>query len=98
MINKVFQFIEGNLKMLGDKLDLISEHEREQVFYRSEICKNDCVKYGYCIQCGCDLPGKFYVKKSCNKGTRFPDIMDEEDWNEYKKKNNITLIDHKPKL
>lgn len=89
--NKIFQFIEGNLKMLGDKFNMIPEHTQEQILYRSEICKNDCVKYGYCVNCGCDLPGKFYVKKSCNAGGRFPDLMDAESWEEYKIKNNIDI-------
>ena len=40
---KIFQFIEGNLKLLGDRMHLLPAHEREQVFYRSEICKNDCM-------------------------------------------------------
>ena len=88
-INAIQQFIEGNIRMLGDKLNIIPEHESEQVMYRAEICKNDCVKYGYCVNCGCDLPGKFYVKKSCNAGGRFPDLMDAESWDKYKKDNNI---------
>lgn len=84
---KILQFIEGNLKLLGDKIYLLSNHEKEQVAYRSLICKDDCVKLGYCIYCGCDLPGKFYVKKSCNNGERFPDLMPKKEWDEYKIKN-----------
>ena len=94
MIKKIFEFMEGNIKMLGDKLDLISLHEREQVMYRSGVCKNDCVKYGYCINCGCDLPGKFYVGKSCNNGSRFPDIMSKSEWEKYKVDNKIELIEY----
>ena len=90
-INMVRQYIEGNLKMLGDKLNIIPKHEKEQVLYRAEICKGDCVKLGYCVNCGCDLPGKFYVKASCSK--RFPDMMDAESWNEYKIENDITIED-----
>ena len=88
---KVLQFIEGNLKMLGDKLNLLPIYEKEQVLYRSEICKNDCMKKGKCIYCGCSVPGKLYVKKSCNKGKRFPDMMSVEDWNKFKIDNNITI-------
>jgi hypothetical protein len=90
-VSKVMQYVEGNLKMLGDKLNIIPEHESEQVRYRAEICKNDCVKNGYCVNCGCDLPGKFYVKKSCNKGGRFPDLMDAYEWEDFKTENNITI-------
>jgi len=88
---KIFQFIEGNLKLLGDRMHLLPAHEREQVFYRSEICKNDCMIYEYCNYCGCSVPGKLYVKESCNGGERFPDLMGAKDWEEYKKKNNIKI-------
>lgn len=87
---KVYEFIYGNLALLGDKFNIIPDHQREQVLYRSEICKNDCVVYGYCVNCGCDIPAKFYVKKTCNSG-RFPDMMSAEKWEEYKKENNIEI-------
>lgn len=91
---KIFQFIEGNLKMLGDRLDILPQHEREQVFYRSQICKDDCMQRGYCVYCGCDVPGKMYVKESCNGGERFPNLMNASEWEEYKKKNNIEVHDN----
>jgi hypothetical protein len=88
---KIFQFIEGNLKMLGDRIHVLPNHESEQVLYRSQICKDDCMKLGYCINCGCDVPGKLYVKESCNEGLRFPDLMNKKDWEEFKLKNNIEI-------
>lgn len=88
---KVFQFIEGNLKMLGDELHLLPLHEREQVLYRSAICKDDCVALGYCAYCGCSVPGKLYVRESCNGGERFPNMMNAENWQEFKTKNNIEI-------
>jgi len=86
---KILQFIEGNLKMLGDKVHLLATHEKEQVAYRALICKDDCVKLGYCTYCGCDIPGKLYVKKSCNNGERFPDLMNKEAWEKFKLEKNI---------
>ena len=77
--------------MLGDKIHLLPDHEKEQVIYRSEICKDDCIKLEYCIYCGCNLPGKLYVKQSCNGGERFPDLMSKEDWEKFKSDNNIIL-------
>jgi hypothetical protein len=88
---KIFQFIEGNLKLLGDKMHLLPKHEREQVLYRSMVCKNDCVKLGYCKYCGCSIPGKLYVTTSCNNGELFPDLMGEADWEKYKTENNIEI-------
>lgn len=88
---KILQFIEGNIKMLGDTFHLLPEHEKEQVIYRLQICKDECVQLGYCVYCGCSIPGKLYVKKSCNKGDRFPNIMPKADWEDFKKLNNIIL-------
>lgn len=88
---KIRQFIEGNIKMLGVRLNLLPNHEKEQVLWRTIICKNDCLKEGVCKYCGCSLPGKLYVNKSCNGGERFPDMMDVEEWDEFKIKNNIDL-------
>ena len=88
---KILQFIEGNIKMLGDKFHLLPDHEKEQVMYRLQICKDECVQLGYCIYCGCDIPGKLYVKESCNNEERFPNIMPKTDWEDFKKLNNIIL-------
>jgi hypothetical protein len=49
------------------------------------------MKFGYCIECGCSVPGKLYVKESCNSGKRFPDLMSREDWEKYKSDNNIIV-------
>jgi hypothetical protein len=90
-LKKIGQYLEGNLKMFGDKIYLLSDHEKEQVAYRAMICKDECVKLEYCVYCGCDLPGKFYVKESCNGGERFPNLMSKQDWEKYKLENGITL-------
>jgi hypothetical protein len=87
---KIRQFIEGNLKLLGDQLNILPKHIKEQVIWRSQIC-SDCMDAGQCKYCGCDVPGKLYVSKSCNDGDRFPDIMDKGDWLEYKQLNNIEI-------
>lgn len=85
-----YQYLEGNIKMLGNKLNLLPRHLREQVIFRSKKCESDCMQLGYCINCGCSVPGKLYVKKSCNDGDRFPDLMDDsKDWDKYKKENSI---------
>ena len=87
---KIFQFIEGNLKQLGDRLSLLPTHESEQVIYRASIC-SDCMEKGTCKYCGCVVPGKLYVKQSCNKGERFPDIMSAIEWEKYKIENKIVI-------
>lgn len=90
-LKNIKHYIEGNIKMLGDKMYLLPEHEKEQVAYRAMICKDECVKLGYCVYCGCDIPGKLYVKDSCNGGERFPDLMNKIDWEKFKLDNEISL-------
>jgi hypothetical protein len=91
MINKIFQFVEGHLKMFGDKFNLLPEHQKEQFLFRVSICKNDCLKSRQCIYCGCSVPGKLYVSESCNGGERFPDMMNPEEWEKYKKDKKIKI-------
>jgi hypothetical protein len=87
-------YIEGNTRYILDKLnnDHISAFVgvtpliREQIAYRMDVCKDSCPTK--CKHCGCNTPGKFFVDKSCGGG-KYPDIMSEEAWAEYKKKNNI---------
>lgn len=87
----IMNFIEGNLNMLGDKLETLPKHFKEQVIWRLSKCKDDCVVNKSCIYCGCSVPGKLYVKESCNGGERFPDIMDKENWESYKRINKIRV-------
>lgn len=75
--------------MLGEQINLLPDHQREQVLYRSQICKEDCLKLGYCIECGCSVPGKMYVTESCNGGKRFPDLMNRADWENFKKEKGL---------
>ena len=48
------------------------------------------MKYGKCRFCGCKVPGKLYSTKSCNSGKLFPDMMNEAEWNGYKKIKGIS--------
>jgi hypothetical protein len=90
-LKNILQFIQGNANMLGDKFNLLPKYKKEQVTWRLDFCRNDCVKEGKCKFCGCSVPGKLYVDQSCNGGKRFPDMMNENDWNEYKKLKNIVI-------
>lgn len=91
MIKKIYQFIEGNMKMVGDQINLLPLYQKEQVLYRLDICKEDCVPQGRCGYCGCSLPGKLYVKESCNEGKRFPDLMEYNEWQKFKEDNKIII-------
>lgn len=87
-IKNIKDYLEGNSNLLLDKLNLQPEWYKEQIAYRMLICR-DCLSKGKCKECGCDVPGKLYVAKSCNKGERFPDLMSEQEWIIFKHKNGI---------
>lgn len=87
-------YIEGNFKYFQNKLtNGRPRHEIEQVVWRLSKCENDCLINNKCIYCGCPPKKKAFIKESCNDGERFPDLMNEEDWNKYKLENNIIIND-----
>ena len=88
-LKNVLSFIEGNIKFQLDKLDVLPKYYKEQVVWRMSFCKDSCLIEGKCEYCGCDAEKKLYVEESCNKGEKFPDLMTKEEWEEYKKENNI---------
>ena len=87
-LKNIYSFIQGNLQMRLDGMGLKPQYYQEQIAYRMLQCQ-DCYKQKKCKECNCELPGKFYVTKSCNNGERFPDLMNEEDWLIYKEEHEI---------
>jgi len=87
----ITSFIEGNFKFYFDKMVGLPKYKKEQIIWRFSLCKNDCIKNDSCKVCGCPPKKKIYVNKSCNKGQRFPDLMDEKTWNKYKEDNNLVI-------
>lgn len=90
-LQNVKYFLKGTIRSFLSSFNLVRKHIQEQVAYRAHICRNDCAVKGKCVKCGCSLPGKWFVGPSCNKGERFPDLMNPHDWEKYKKKNNIEI-------
>lgn len=90
-ISNVLSFIEGNTKYYMDNLNLLPNYYKEQVVWRTDKCKDTCMQNNECEYCGCPASKKVYVEESCNKGERFPDLMAEDEWREYKKENNIVV-------
>jgi len=90
-------FIEGYTKLIYDEVVGLPYHLQEQILYRQSKCKS-CIDVGHetegpghCERCGCSIPGKWYVTKSCNNGDKFPDLMDDLAWEQFKKDNDIEL-------
>jgi len=88
-LSNIYNYISGNANMILDKAGLVSNAFKEQIAFRHFKCKDDCVKAGRCMHCGCGLPGRFFTAKSCNKGVRFPDLMEDDKWEQYKIDNKI---------
>lgn len=84
-------YIEGNTNYLLDRYDLFPEYKKEQVLWRLQLCKEDCVKEGACQYCGCPPEKKAFVQTSCNKGDRFPDMMSKEEWEKFKDEKQINI-------
>lgn len=87
-LTNVKQFFQGYGRMFYNKLIGLPKHEQEQIEYRAALCKHDCAYRQACIKCGCNFPGRIFTSKTCNTD-RFPDIMPEKEWKEFKIKNNI---------
>lgn len=88
-LRKAKEFIQANWDYYQDKwLDSTPLYIKEQVAYRLTICKDDCVKTGYCIVCDCPTHKKAWAETSCSP-KRFPDRLDKESWEKYKKENEI---------
>jgi len=87
-ISNINNFITGSTRQALDRMGLIAPHIREQAEYRLATCKDDCITKGACKNCGCGLPGRAFSTPSCDP-SRFPDLMNEEDWNNYKQDNEI---------
>lgn len=92
-LKDIASFIEGNYKYYKDKIINSPGYIVEQVKYRLYVCKDDCLKNNECKYCGCPPRKKSWVTKSCNKGERFPDLMNKPEWEAYKVKNNINIDD-----
>lgn len=84
-VGNIKKFVEGNYNMLKDGIVGLPKHTKEQVVYRSIVCGQSCFidNDKHCRNCGCSLPGKWYVKQSCNP-EKFPDLLSEEGWEKYK--------------
>lgn len=93
-VKNILSYIEGNTNWLLDVFDLYPEYKKEQVMWRLQICKMDCVKENACIYCGCPPERKAFVDTSCNGGDRFPDMMDKETWEKYKEQNNLNIDEY----
>ena len=87
-LSSIRSFFEGHARSYLDKISLLPLYTKEQVFYRIYVCRETCVPYKKCERCKCPALKKSYSTKSCNLD-KFPNLMSESDWEQYKIENNI---------
>ena len=91
LFKNILSYIEGNFNYYRNKIVFLGspKHLKEQYYYRLFLCKYSCVPFGKCEVCGCPTIKKSWVKKSCNEGSKFPDLMNKGKWEYYKMKHKI---------
>ncbi len=68
-------------------------HIDEQSIWRLDQIKEkspECIQHLHCIMCGCDIKEKSFESKGCDEGC-YPEMMGKEEWEKYKKENNIDI-------
>lgn len=89
---KILRFLEGNANYFLHKLKIYPKPKYfiEQVLYRMSLCDDTCGVEGKCGVCKCPYPNVLFATESCNPH-KFPDIMEEDEWLQYKEENNIEI-------
>lgn len=90
-LKDVENFIVGNYRFFKNKLIASPDYIKEQIYYRLSVCADDCLITNKCQYCPCPPKKKAWVTESCNDGERFPDLMNKDEWEQYKQDNNIEL-------
>lgn len=80
----ILSYLEAHTKILKDRFIGLPEHTKEQIAYRHSLCE-DCIEQDACVYCSCDPKAKAFATESCNKGERFPNLMEKEEWEQFKK-------------
>jgi len=86
--SKIKSFVQGYSRYYFDNMFGLPEYIKEQVYYRLYKCKDTCLISGSCEICNCPTIKKSYATGSCNPA-KFPDLMSNGEWSEFKKTNNV---------
>ena len=90
---KVYDFLQGESRVVMDTFNSLPEHIKEQVEYRTSLVEKtspECLKDKKCVHCGCTIPDLFYADKPCEKGC-YPTMKSVKDWEDFKKIMKITF-------
>jgi len=95
-LSNIKGFLQGHYRMFKEEFGILEVHIGEQFDYRLGIMSEECIKNGEC-PCECPFPAKQIEDRSCEKEC-YPDMMSKEDWESFKKENNITKQSIQEKL
>ena len=90
--NNIYNYLDGNGKMILNKLGLSQPHIKEQVIHRLHevaVKSPECLNEN-CIVCGCETRSKVWEDRGCTGGC-YPAMKDAEAWQQYKETNNIEI-------
>ena len=82
----VYQAYTRRIELQDDALE---PHLAEQWMWRLTKSNPVCMNHGECF-CGCPIPDLQLADKTCENSC-YPEMMDKEAWESYKKEHNITL-------
>lgn len=86
-LSNISNFLTGYSSWMLDNFGILPKYIQEQILYRLSQCPPECKRDNSCVGCGCSYPQKLYTVKACNPNVVLPDLMEKEEWEEYKKKN-----------
>lgn len=91
-ISNIIAYLEGNFKFYLSLLKAEPLYIQEQRLLRFHVCE-DCLKNLKCKKCFCDVPERMFTSSNCkdNVCCEWPSLMDEQQWNIYKKVSKIDV-------
>lgn len=91
-INLEDQFYQNNFRKIGKHFieKFLKNLQIEQIAFRMYLCEK-CLENGKCSQCQCNAIDMITEPFSCNSEKIFPNFMNNEKWEAFKKQNNIII-------
>jgi len=92
-LKEVYYYLQGSYRLwaLHNKPYLIRKHIKEQIEWRQEIMKEECLKSGACVKCTCTTPDLQGANKPCDNYCCMR-MKSRDEWKRFKKAISITDI------
>lgn len=97
-LHNIKRFVQGWYRFLlfryfsedGADLKLLKKHQAEQFKWRLRVMNPECLENKACVICGCQTPQLQMSGEAC-EGKCYPDMMNAQQWEDYKKENQILI-------